>query len=204
MEQIHELIFATNNENKVNEIRAVLEDSYHIVSLVESGIFIDIPEPFDTIQENAVEKATVIYKLTGKDCFGEDTGLETEALNGEPGVKSARYAGDDRSFSKNITKLLNNLAGNENRRAQFRTVIALVIKGNCYTFEGICKGLIIAEERGNNGFGYDGVFVADGATKTFGEMTMQEKNVFNHRRKAVDQLTDFLKKLNFKSLQTSI
>lgn len=191
---MHELIFATNNRHKVDEIRAILAGAYDIISLDEAGINVDIPEPFENLTDNAVEKASVIYRLTGKDCFGEDTGLEVEALNGAPGVKSARYAGNERSFSKNITKLLNNLAGCDNRKAQFRTVIALMLDGRPYTFEGTCKGLIIASVRGTNGFGYDPVFVPEGAEKTFGEMNMEEKNIFNHRKKAVDQLVEFLKK----------
>ena len=191
---MHELIFATNNRHKVDEIRSILAGEYDIISLDEAGINIDIPEPFDNLTDNAIEKASVIYQLTGKDCFGEDTGLEVEALNGEPGVKSARYAGNERSFSKNITKLLNNLAGCHNRKAQFRTVIALMLGGSPYTFEGTCKGLIIASVKGTNGFGYDPVFVPEGSEKTFGEMSLEEKNVFNHRKKAVDQLVEFLKK----------
>ena len=133
------LIFATNNEHKINEIRAILNGKYDIVTLGEAGINFDIPEPYDTIEENAIEKARVIYSLTGKDCFGEDTGLEVEALNGEPGVKSARYAGEEKSFNKNITKLLDNLAGMSNRKAQFRTVISLLLGGKQYIFEGTCK-----------------------------------------------------------------
>jgi XTP/dITP diphosphohydrolase len=187
-----QLIFATNNEHKINEIRAILNGKYDIVTLDEAGINIDIPEPYDTIEENAMEKARVIFSLTGKDCFGEDTGLEVEALNGEPGVKSARYAGEEKSFNKNITKLLDNLAGINNRKAQFRTVISLLLGGKQYIFEGTCKGLIIASERGENGFGYDPVFVPAGANKTFAEMTMEEKNIYNHRRVAVDKLTAFL------------
>jgi XTP/dITP diphosphohydrolase len=189
----NQLIFATNNHYKVNEIRAILAGRYNIITLEEAGINIDIPEPFETLEENAVEKSSVIFRLTGKDCFGEDTGLEVEALDGEPGVKSARYAGKEKSFSKNITKLLNNLATCNNRRAQFRTVIALMLNGQQYLFEGTCKGLIIAGEKGVNGFGYDPVFVPSGAEKTFAEMSMQEKNIFNHRKKAVDQLIEFLK-----------
>jgi XTP/dITP diphosphohydrolase len=188
----HQLIFATNNEHKVDEIRAILRGKYKITTLKEAGILIDIPEPYDTIEENAIEKARVIFSLTGKDCFGEDTGLEVEALNGEPGVKSARYAGEDKSFDKNVTKLLANLEGITNRKAQFRTVICLLLNGKQHIFEGSCKGLIIASERGSNGFGYDPVFVPAGADKTFGEMTLEEKNIYNHRRVAVDKLTAFL------------
>ena len=187
------IIFATNNENKVAEVRAVLGEKFSIISLKEAGIDIDIPEPHDTLEENAKEKANVIHKLTNENCFAEDTGLEVESLNGEPGVKSARYAGDDRSFDNNIDKLLSKLANKENRKAQFRTVICLICNGKEKVFEGICKGTIIAERRGISGFGYDPIFIPEGATETFAEMTMAEKNRFSHRKKAVEKLTTYLK-----------
>ena len=140
------IIFATNNINKVNEIRAVLKDSFQVISLKEAGIEIDIPEPHETFLENAREKSNVIYTLTGKDCFSEDTGLEVVALNNEPGVKSARYAGDEADFKKNTEKLLRNLQSVANRQAQFRTVISLMLDGKEYNFEGICKGIITEKE----------------------------------------------------------
>ncbi|MBS1510409.1 MAG: RdgB/HAM1 family non-canonical purine NTP pyrophosphatase [Bacteroidetes bacterium] len=186
------LVFATNNQHKVDEIRLVLGNSFDIITLKEAGIDIDIPEPHDTLEANASEKSGVIYRMTGKDCFSEDTGLETEALNGEPGVKSARYAGENRSFEANIDKLLKNLAGNENRKARFRTVISLILDGQEYLFEGICNGMITLERRGRNGFGYDPVFIPDGASHSFAEMSMEEKSVFSHRKKAVEQLVAFL------------
>jgi XTP/dITP diphosphohydrolase len=186
------LIFATNNSNKVEEIRAILITRFQIITLKEAGINIDIPEPHDTLEANASEKSSVIYKLTGKNCFSEDTGLEAAALNGEPGVKSARYAGDNRSFENNIDKLLNNLAPHKNRNAQFRTVISLMLSGKEYLFEGICKGKIITERKGSNGFGYDPVFIPDGSSKTFAEMDIDEKNKFSHRKKAMQQLIEFL------------
>lgn len=187
------LVFATNNENKVTEVKSILKGNFKILSLTEAGIDIDIPEPYDTIKENACEKARVINKLINKDCFAEDTGLEVVALNGEPGVKSARYAGENRSFENNIDKLLANLSNKENREAQFRTVVCLIIGGKEKLFEGICKGSIIAERRGTSGFGYDPVFIPDGSTKTFAEMSMIEKNLFSHRRIAIEKLTTFLK-----------
>jgi XTP/dITP diphosphohydrolase len=192
MMNINNLIFATNNQNKVNEIRLVLGSSFNIITLKEAGIDIDIPEPHDTLEANATEKSTTIFKLTSSNCFSEDTGLEVEALNGEPGVKSARYAGDNRSFDANIDKLLNNLQPHINRQARFRTVISLITEGTEFMFEGICKGTIINERKGDNGFGYDAVFVPDGSMKTFAEMSMEEKSAFSHRKKAMQQLIDFL------------
>lgn len=187
------LVFATNNNNKVTEVRSILKGKFNILSLTEAGIQIDIPEPYNTIEENACQKARVIHKLINDDCFAEDTGLEVVALNGEPGVKSARYAGNNRSFENNIDKLLANLTDKENRKAQFRTVICLIIKGKEKLFEGICKGSIIAERRGTSGFGYDPVFIPDDSIKTFAEMSMTEKNLFSHRRIAIEKLTAFLK-----------
>ena len=190
------LIFATNNTNKVVEVRSLLNGTFKILSLLEADIYVDIPEPFNTLEENAIEKAEFIYKLKGESCFAEDTGLEVKALNGEPGVKSARYAGDERSFEKNIAKLLDKLAYVTDRSARFRTVICLTVNGKHNIFEGICKGTIIAERRGNYGFGYDSVFIPDGAEKTFAEMGLPEKNIFSHRKKATEKLISHLKTLN--------
>lgn len=187
------IIFATNNENKVSEVKSILNDNFRIVSLKEAGIDIEIPEPFDSLEENAREKAKVIYRLSKENCFSEDTGLEVESLNGQPGVKSARYAGENRSFEKNIEKLLSRLANIENRRARFRTVICLICQGKEEYFEGICKGTIIAERRGISGFGYDPVFVPEGSDQTFAEMSLEEKNFFSHRKKAIEKLTGYLK-----------
>ena len=186
------LIFATNNQNKVNEIRAVLNNEFDILTLIEAGIDIDIPEPHNTLEANATEKSKTIYHLTQKNCFSEDTGLEVACLNGEPGVKSARYAGESRDFSSNIEKLLLNMQGCSNRNAQFRTVISLIINEKEYLFEGICKGQIALKESGSNGFGYDAVFVPNGSTSTFAEMTLTEKNIFSHRKKALEKLINFL------------
>lgn len=189
------LIFATNNQHKADEIRAVLPGNFEIMTLKEAGIDLDIPEPHETLEANAEEKASTIYHLTDTDCFSEDTGLEVFALNGEPGVRSARYAGEEKSFRDNIDKLLQNLTGKEDRSAQFRAVICFIMEGRIHFFEGICKGRIIAEQRGGEGFGYDPVFIPDGAGKTFAEMGMEEKNVHSHRRKAVDKLVLFLKEV---------
>jgi XTP/dITP diphosphohydrolase len=192
---LHTLIFATNNANKVKEIQAAIGDKIRVVSLKEAGINIDIPEPHDTLQANATEKSRTIQQLTGGNCFSEDTGLEVDALNGEPGVKSARYAGEDRAFDNNIDKLLAKLGNNTQRSARFHTVISLLWEGKEYLFEGICEGAILPERRGGDGFGYDPVFVPAGSTRTFGEMTLEEKGSFSHRRKAADKLVSFLQEL---------
>ncbi|MEP7238875.1 MAG: RdgB/HAM1 family non-canonical purine NTP pyrophosphatase [Ferruginibacter sp.] len=189
---MNSIIFATNNQHKVDEVRAVLGERFNILTLKEAGIDIDIPEPHDTLEANATEKSRTIFKLTNKNCFSEDTGLEVEALNGEPGVKSARYAGDSRSFDDNIEKLLTKMQAADNKVARFRTVISLILDGEEYFFEGICPGKIIEEKKGANGFGYDPVFVPDGSDKTFAEMEMAEKNKFSHRKKAMEKLIIFL------------
>jgi XTP/dITP diphosphohydrolase len=187
-----EIIFATNNANKVKEIKAVTGNLLTVLSLADAGIDIDIPEPYDTLEANASEKSRVIYDLTKKNCFSEDTGLEIIALNGEPGVKSARYAGDERNFQANIDLVLQKLWNKENKTAQFRTVISLIWNEQEYFFEGICKGKIISNQRGTEGFGYDPIFVPDGANKCFAEMSMEEKNQFSHRKKAMSKLINFL------------
>ena len=191
---MEELIFASNNEHKAEEIRKILGKSFVIKTLKESGININIPEPHDTLEENATEKSSVIYRLTKMDCFSEDTGLEVDALNGEPGVKSARYA-EDEPLKNNIDKLLNKLKNKSNRTAQFRTVISLMLKGKEHQFQGACKGTIIAKQRGEKGFGYDPVFMPEGSNKTFAEMDIEEKNTYSHRRKAIEKLVRFLKQL---------
>ncbi|MEO6488403.1 MAG: RdgB/HAM1 family non-canonical purine NTP pyrophosphatase [Ferruginibacter sp.] len=186
------IIFASNNENKVEEIKKILKGRYNVISLKDAGINIDIPEPYDTLEENAFEKSRTIYALSGKDCFSEDTGLEVMALNNEPGVKSARYAANDPVFKSNTAKLLHALIPIENRQAQFRTVISLMLQGTEYQFEGICKGFISRFEKGILGFGYDPLFIPEGSDKTFGEMKMDEKNKFSHRKKATAKLAAFL------------
>lgn len=186
------LIFATNNLNKIKEVKSLLNGQFEIQTISEAGIDIDIPEPYDTLEKNAIEKAVVINKMTGKNCFAEDTGLHATALNGEPGVKSARYAGEERSSKKNIDKLLSELKDKKDRSAIFKTVVCLIMDGKQILFEGTSKGTIIAEKRGNAEFGYDPVFVPEGAVKTFAEMTLAEKNNFSHRKKAIEKLVEYL------------
>lgn len=191
-----ELIFATNNRHKADEIKSVLSGELKIITLHEAGIDKDIPEPFETLEANASAKSRAIFEMTGKDCFSEDTGLEVSCLNGEPGVKSARYAGENRSFDANIEKLLANLEGRTDRGARFRTVISLLIGGRETLFEGTCEGRIIEEKRGSGGFGYDPVFIPEGSELTFAEMDMMEKNRFSHRKKATEKLVAFLNNIS--------
>ena len=186
------LIFATNNAHKVDEIRRVLPPTLQILTLREAGIDTDIPEPHPTLHENAAEKARTIHRMTGTSCFSEDSGLEVQALGGAPGVHSARYAGEERSDGNNIARLLNELRGAPDRSARFRTVICLIWEGREYYFEGHCPGRIIEAPTGTGGFGYDPVFVPEGETRTFAEMSTEEKNRLSHRRKAADQLVTFL------------
>jgi len=186
------LVFATNNTHKVEEIQAAIGNILEVISLKQAGIDIDIPEPHDTLEANASEKSSTIHRLTGQSCFSEDTGLEVMALNGEPGVKSARYAGEGRSFSANTEKLLSRLSAHPDRRARFRTVISLILDGKEHLFEGICNGRILETPTGNGGFGYDPVFAPDGETRSFAEMSLEEKNHYSHRRKAADKLVAFL------------
>jgi XTP/dITP diphosphohydrolase len=186
------IIFATNNKNKVEEIKHLSHQKFEIFTLQEVGIDIDIPEPHDTLEANATEKSSTIYKLTNQAVFSEDTGLEVHALGGAPGVKSARYAGEGRNMQDNIDKLLQELKDKPSRAAQFRTVVSLIIGGKEYQFEGICKGHITNEMDGTNGFGYDPVFIPEGSNTTFANMDIAEKNKFSHRKKAVQQLIDFL------------
>ena len=186
------IIFATNNKNKVEEIKHLSHQKFQIFTLQEVGIDIDIPEPHDTLEANATEKSSTIYKLTNEAVFSEDTGLEVHALGGAPGVKSARYAGEGRNMQDNIDKLLQELKDKPSRTAQFRTVVSLIIDGKEYQFEGICKGHITHEMDGSNGFGYDPVFIPAGSDITFANMDITEKNKFSHRKKAVQKLIDFL------------
>lgn len=187
------LIFATNNHHKVDEIQAAIGGQVEVISLKQAGITIEIPEPHESLEGNASEKSGTIRRLTGMNCFSEDTALEVDALHGEPGVHSARYAGEEKSFEKNIEKLLRKLEREPNRRAQFRTVISLWLDNQEFFFEGICKGDIIRAPRGDAGFGYDPIFVPEGSQMTFAEMSLEEKNKFSHRKKAGDQLVNFLK-----------
>jgi XTP/dITP diphosphohydrolase len=189
-----QLIFATNNQHKVEEIQAAIGGELEVISLKQAGIDIDIPEPHDTLEANASEKSRTIHQLTNQHCFSEDTGLEVEALNGEPGVKSARYAGEDKAFDKNIEKLLSKLGNDNNRKARFRTVISLIWEGQEWLFEGICEGAITQQPAGSGGFGYDPVFIPTGSDRTFAEMSLAEKNAISHRKKAADKLVLFLQK----------
>jgi XTP/dITP diphosphohydrolase len=188
-----QLVFASNNQNKIREIQLLLPDAIQVLSLEDIGCFEDIPETADTIEGNAILKANYVTERFGYDCFADDTGLEVEALNGEPGVYSARYAGEQKNAGDNMDKLLSGLKDESNRRAQFKTVIALNLNGKQTLFTGIIKGKIIEEKIGANGFGYDPVFVADGYSKTFAELSLQEKSVISHRGLAVKQLIAFLK-----------
>ena len=193
------LIFASNNQHKIEELKAFAGKEIEIVSLKDAGIDIDIPEPHNTLEENASEKSWTIYNLTGNDCFSEDTGLEIESLNGEPGVKSARYAGEARSFKDNIEKVLYKLANETNRNARFRAVISLIVEGTETQFEGICNGKIIDTPQGTEGFGYDPIFIPDGSNRSFAEMSIEEKNRFNHRTKAAAKLVAFLQNMKTNS-----
>lgn len=188
------LVFATNNLHKLEEVRDILGGSFRIASLKEIGCTDDISETADTLEGNALQKARYVKDKFGYDCFADDTGLEVEALGGAPGVFSARYAGPGHDSEANMRKLLKELEGKTNRQAQFRTVVALLLEGREYTFEGIVRGTILTERRGTAGFGYDPVFVPEGYAETFAEMGSEEKNRISHRARAVQKLADFLHK----------
>lgn len=188
------LVFASNNPNKIKEIQLLLPKEITILSLEEIGCLEDIPETATTIEGNAILKANYVTEKYGYSCFADDTGLEVEALKGEPGVFSARYAGEQKNADHNMNKLLFNLADKENRNAQFKTVICLNLNGNQHLFEGIIKGKIINEKRGSEGFGYDPIFIPNGYKKTFAEMSIAEKSKISHRGLAVDKLVTFLTK----------
>ncbi|MCQ2064978.1 MAG: non-canonical purine NTP diphosphatase [Bacteroidaceae bacterium] len=189
-----ELVFATNNAHKLEEVRQILGSRYRILSLADIGCHEDIPETAGTFQGNALQKARFVKERYGYDCFADDTGLEVAALGGEPGVRSARYAGDHDS-NANMDKLLRELEEKTDRSAQFRTVIALILNGQEVLFEGIVKGRIAAERHGNGGFGYDPLFIPDGYDETFSEMGPESKNLISHRGRAVRKLTDYLNSL---------
>ncbi|WP_439553786.1 non-canonical purine NTP diphosphatase [Flavobacterium macrobrachii] len=187
------LVFASNNKNKIREIQILVPNDIQILSLEEIGCVEEIPETADTIEENAILKANYVTQKYGYDCFADDSGLEVDALNGEPGVFSARYAGEPKNDDNNMDKLLSNLKDKINKKANFKTVICLNYKGNQQLFTGIINGKIIEEKIGNNGFGYDPIFVADGYLKTFAELSIKEKASISHRGIAVKKLIDFLK-----------
>ena len=188
----NKMVVATNNAHKLKEIAAILGQEIELLSLKAIQCFADIPETADTLEGNARQKAMYIYENYGMDCFADDTGLEVEALGGAPGVFSARYAGEGHDSEANMQKLLKELAGKENRKAQFRTVICLIRNGKEHLFEGIVKGEIIQEKRGGEGFGYDPIFVPEGYDLTFSELGDDVKNTISHRARAVEKLCQFL------------
>ncbi len=186
------LVFATNNQNKINEVKNLIPKHIELLSLKDIGCHENIPETQKTIKANAIQKAEYVKTHYGYDCFADDTGLEVDALNGQPGVYSARYAGQQRSANDNMNKLLDALKTNSNRNAQFKTVIALHTNGKTHTFTGICSGTITLEKQGENGFGYDPIFKPNGYNQTFAEMDLSLKNKIGHRGKAMSYLIDFL------------
>ncbi|MDO8898964.1 MAG: non-canonical purine NTP diphosphatase [Bacteroidales bacterium] len=189
---MREIIFATNNQHKLEEITSITKDRINLLSLKDIGFDGDIPETSDSIEGNAIQKAAYIFDRFAKECFADDTGLEVEALNGAPGVWSARYAGENATYQDNVIKLLDALKGSTNRKARFKTVIALKNSEETITFEGIINGQIIETARGNSGFGYDPVFVPDGYYQTFAEMSSEQKNTISHRALATIKLTKYL------------
>jgi XTP/dITP diphosphohydrolase len=193
------IIFATNNKNKLNEIQGLLGPDFQLLSLNDMGYKSEVPENHKTLEDNAIGKARHIYRIYKIDTFADDTGLEIEALNGEPGVYSARYAGKEKSSNANIEKVLNKLHHITNRNAQFRTVISLICQGKEFIFEGTVKGKITEEKYGNFGFGYDPIFRPDGFNKTFAEMSIRDKNRISHRAIAIKKLVHFLVQIQHKS-----
>ncbi len=191
---IMQLVFASNNANKIKEIQILLPNTIQVISLSDIGCYEEIPETAATIEGNAILKANYVTQKYGYNCFADDTGLEVEALNGEPGVYSARYAGEQKNPDDNMDKLLGNLEGKSNRNAQFKTVIALNLNGKQHLFTGIIKGTIINDKLGNQGFGYDPIFQPEGYQHTFAQLSLQEKATISHRGLATKQLLDFLKK----------
>lgn len=191
-----QLVFATNNLNKLKEVQSLIPEHITLLSLKDIGCFEDVPETQKTIEGNAIQKAEYIKEKYGYDCFADDTGLEVAALQGEPGVCSARYAGEQRNDQDNMNLLLSNLKDKPSRSAQFKTVVALHLNGKLETFTGICKGEITTEKQGEKGFGYDPIFKAEGFDKTFAQISIAEKNKVGHRGKAVTQLVDFLNNYN--------
>ncbi|MEA5457983.1 non-canonical purine NTP diphosphatase [Arcicella sp. LKC2W] len=187
------LCFATNNAHKLEEIQAILGGTFHLLSLKDINCNEELPETGNTLEANSLQKAQYLYDHYQVNCFADDSGLEVNALNGEPGVYSARYAGEQRSHSDNINFLLKNLSGKSDRSAQFRTVITLIQNGEICQFEGVIKGQIIEDLRGTDGFGYDPVFKPEGFERTFAEMSLEEKGKISHRAKAFEKLVDFLK-----------
>jgi XTP/dITP diphosphohydrolase len=188
-----ELVFATNNKHKLGELQAILGDRVHLLSLKDIGCNEDIPEEQETLEGNASQKAFYVHNKFGYNCFADDTGLEIDALNGEPGVYSARYAGEEKSAEANMNKVLDKLIKIKNRKARFKTVISMVIDGNEKQFEGVVEGEILTEKRGGSGFGYDPIFQPAGFSQTFAEMNLTDKNKISHRGRAVEKLVLYLK-----------
>jgi XTP/dITP diphosphohydrolase len=189
------IVFATNNKNKIKEVQKLLPSNIELISLKDIGCEDDIPETQHTIKGNSIQKVNYINSKYNLDCFADDTGLEISALNGDPGVLSARYAGSERNSKKNIEKVLKNLNNIKNRNARFKTVIALSYKGEILTFEGVCEGVISDEIQGDGGFGYDPIFKPKGINKTFAELSFDEKNKISHRAIAIKKLIDYFNKL---------
>ena len=187
-----DLLFATSNKNKVIEIKKVLPKEFNIKSLDDIGFCEEVPENENTIEGNAIFKANYIYKKYNLNVFADDTGLEVDSLNGKPGVHSARYAGISKNSADNINKLLKKLKNKKNRKARFKTIIALILNSKIHTFEGVVEGIITKKPKGDNGFGYDPVFIPRGYTKTFGELSIEEKNSISHRSLAMNKLIDFI------------
>ncbi|MBN2638568.1 MAG: non-canonical purine NTP diphosphatase [Bacteroidales bacterium] len=190
---MQQLVFATHNDHKLFELKELLSGLYDVVSLNDVGVTEDIPEPGSTLTENASIKSNYVKKKFGLDCFADDTGLEVDALKGAPGVYSARYAGENATYDQNVEKLLNEMTGETDRSARFKTVISLLIEGKEYFFEGVVEGKIIHQRKGKDGFGYDPVFVPQGYEETFAEMSLDQKNQISHRGRAVRKLVSFLK-----------
>lgn len=189
------LVFATNNQYKLKELQAILGDHFELLSLKDIGCSEEIPEDYPTLEGNARQKALYIHEKYDYPCFADDTGLEIDVLNGEPGVYSARYAGEAKDSQANMNKVLENLQTEDNRKARFRTVISLVLDNEEKQFEGIVEGEITREKRGDSGFGYDPIFLPDGYDKTFAEMDLSAKNEISHRARAVQKLVEYLKTL---------
>ncbi len=189
------LVFATQNENKAHEIQSLLPEYFKIISLKDIRCFDEIPETAETLEGNSLLKASFISETYNLNCFADDTGLEIEALDNRPGVHSALYAGPDKSAAANIDKVLSELEGKTNRNAQFRTLITLILNKSTFSFEGIVRGEIISKKRGENGFGYDPIFVPEGEIRTFAEMSLEEKNKHSHRARAFQKMIDFLNEL---------
>ena len=195
------IVFATNNPNKLKEIQSLIPKEIEIISLNEIGCNEDIPETGDTLEANAFQKAHYIKDNFNYDCFADDTGLEIDELNGDPGVYSARYAGPERNANANMNKVLNELKGKKNRKAQFRTAIALILKGEEHLFEGKVEGYISKDKQGNEGFGYDPIFIPENDIRSFAQMSMQEKGAISHRGRAVKKLVTYLNNLSKPNLK---